>query len=67
MLFFKFFKCTNKHIVHVLDDFLIIIPSDFALCNQSLKMVIQLCNTLGVPIKDEKTEYANTTMTVFRY
>lgn len=56
-------KCNIKHMVHVLDDFLIITPSDFALCNQSLKMFIQLCNTLGVPIKDEKTEYANTTMT----
>lgn len=49
-------KCNIKHMVHVLDDFLIITPSDWALCNQSLKMFIQLCNTLGVPIKDKKKQ-----------
>jgi hypothetical protein len=32
-------------------------------CNQNLKTFLKICNTLGVPIKEEKTVYAQTTMT----
>jgi hypothetical protein len=32
-------------------------------CNQNLKTFLKICNTVGVPIKEEKTAYAQTTMT----
>lgn len=56
-------KCNIQNIVHILDDFLFICPPNFDLANQCLNTFIKLCNTLGVPIKEEKTEMANTTMT----
>lgn len=51
------------HIVHVLDDFLILSGQNKNICNQNLKTFLKLCNTLGVPIKEEKTVYAQTIMT----
>ena len=32
-------------------------------CNQNLTSFLKICNNLGVPIKEEKTVYAQTTMT----
>jgi hypothetical protein len=51
------------HIVHVLDDFLILNGQNKNVCNQNLKTFLKICNTVGVPIKEEKTAYAQTTMT----
>lgn len=56
-------KCNIPHIVHLLDDFLIISPPNRDLGNKHLEIFLKLCSTLGVPIKEEKTEYAQTTMT----
>ena len=50
---------TNKrgasHVVHIIDDFLLLgKPNDFE-CGQSLNALIKLCSDVGVPIQDEKT------------
>ena len=42
------------HILHLLDDFLIIADSAGA-CNAQLDRFLALCNKLGVPMADEKT------------
>ena len=44
--------------VHILDDFLFFGPAGSPLCNAHLDNFISLCSTLGVPIKEEKTERA---------
>ena len=51
------------HIVHVLDDFLILSGQNKSVCNQNLTTFINICNTVGVSIKEETTVYAQTTMT----
>ena len=51
------------HRVHVLDDFLILSGQNKSVCNQNLTTFLKICNTVGVPIKEEKNVYAQTTMT----
>jgi hypothetical protein len=51
------------HIVHALDDFLILSGQNKSVCNQNLTTFINICNTVGVSIKEETTVYAQTTMT----
>ena len=51
------------HIVHVLDDLLILSGQNKSVCNQNLTTFLKICNTVGVPIKEENTVYAQTTMT----
>jgi hypothetical protein len=46
-----------------LDDFFILSGQNKNVYNQSLKTFLKICNTLGVPIKEEKTVYAQTIMT----
>ena len=46
------------HIVYVLDDFLILSGQNKSVCNQNLTTFLKRCNTVGVPIKEEKTVYA---------
>ncbi|RUA06910.1 MAG: hypothetical protein DSY43_00970 [Gammaproteobacteria bacterium] len=49
------------HILHLLDDFLIIAPTS-DLCQSELKLFVQLCDYLGVPIAPEKTCGPSTTL-----
>jgi hypothetical protein len=50
------------HIVHVLVDFFILSGQNKDVCNQNLTTFLKIRNTLGVPIKEENTVYAQTTM-----
>lgn len=56
-------KLSAKHIVHILDDFLFLGPARSPQCNKDLDNFICMCNSLGVPIKAEKTERACTKIT----
>jgi hypothetical protein len=42
------------HIVHVLDNLLILSGQNKSVCNQNLTTFLKICSTLGVPIKEEK-------------
>ena len=50
---------TNKrgasHVVHIIDDFLLLGKPNDLECGQSLNALIKLCSDVGVPIQDEKT------------
>ena len=54
-------KLNIRHILHLLDDFLIIAPS-YKLCQDQLSLFVDLCSYLGVPIAPEKTCGPNTTL-----
>ena len=41
-------------IIHLLDDFLIIAPS-YTLCQDQLRLFLDLCSYLGIPMASEKT------------
>ena len=47
-------KFKIQHVLHLLDDFLFIAPSE-RLCRQQLNIVLEFCSYLGVPIAPEKT------------
>ena len=47
-------KLKINHIIHLLDDFLIIIKSQ-SLCQDRLHLFLYLCSYLGIPIAPEKT------------
>lgn len=47
-------KMEIKHVIHLLDDFLIIAPS-FEQCQSQLNLFVQLCGFLSVPLAPEKT------------
>ena len=60
---FKFISGQLNATVNYLDDFLFLHKTE-AGCNRMVRQFIELCNYLGVPIAEEKTEWANT-RTVF--
>ena len=43
--------------------FLILSGQNKSVCNQNLTTFLKICNTVGVPIKQENTVYAQKTMT----
>ena len=47
-------KLKIRHIIHLLNDFLIIVPSQ-ALCQNQLDIFLDLCSYLGIPMAPEKT------------
>ena len=47
-------KLRINHIIHLLDDFLIIAKSQ-SLCQEQLKLFLDLCSYLGIPMAPEKT------------
>ena len=47
-------KLKIGHIIHLLDDFLIVAP-DRQLCQAQLDLFIDLCSYIGIPIATEKT------------
>lgn len=47
-------KCSIPNILHLLDDFLIVAPTE-SLCQKQLQIFIDVCNYLGIPIAPEKT------------
>ena len=51
------------HIVHALDDFFILSGQNKSVCNKNLTNFLKIRDTVGVPIKEENTVYAQTTMT----
>ena len=57
------YKYNIKHIVHILDDFLILDPPFNNKCNEKLSIFLNMFSELGVPIKQEKTELATTCIT----
>lgn len=52
-----------SHIIHILDDFLIMGPKSSYNCQRDLDKFLAFCKQFGVPIKVEKTENASTVMT----
>ena len=55
-------KLHIPHILHLLDDFLIIAPTH-SLCKNQLDLFLMLCRYLGVPMAPEKTVGPATTLT----
>ena len=51
-----------RHMLHILDDFLFIAPSQIQ-CHHHLHQFSGLCETLGIPLAPEKTEGPLTTLT----
>jgi hypothetical protein len=51
-------KLNIKHMVHILDDFLILGPPNSVTCQTNLENFLALCSEIGVPIKSEKTQNA---------
>ena len=49
--------------IHILDDFLFLVPLNSTICGRSFNQFISMCEMLGVPIKDEKTAGPSTSMT----
>ena len=47
-------KLKINHIIHLLDDFLIVAKSQ-SLCQDQLHLFLDLCSYLGIPIAPEKT------------
>ena len=47
-------KLNINHIIHILDDFLIIAPSH-EICHRQLNLFVDFCTNVGVPIAPEKT------------
>ena len=47
-------KLHIDHILHLLDDFLIVSPTH-NLCKQQLDLFLMLCHYLGIPMAPEKT------------
>lgn len=47
-------KLQIDHILHLLDDFLLIAPS-FEVCQAQLKLFLDFCDYVGIPIAPEKT------------
>ena len=54
-------KLSIEFILHLLDDFLIIVPS-YEVCSQSLDLFLSLCSYLGIPMAPEKTVGPSTTL-----
>ena len=50
-----------KHMVHILDDFLILGPKNT--CHKNLTEFLLFCSNIGIPIKQEKTVYPCNTIT----
>lgn len=53
-------KLHIPHMLHILDDFLIMGASNSDQCQNNLDKFLSMCNTIGVPIKKEKTELPTT-------
>ncbi|XP_074639612.1 uncharacterized protein LOC141897834 [Acropora palmata] len=52
---------TNYYILHILDDYLLVAPTE-QLCEQQLDLFLSLCSYLGIPIAPDKTCGPSTTM-----
>lgn len=52
-----------RHMIHILDDFLILGPPNSPDCQNDLNKFLAFCSDIGVPIKEEKTENARTVIT----
>lgn len=60
--------CENKlgiygKLVHLLDDFLVVGPSDLQLCHRDLNKIMFLFKDIGIPIKQSKTVLPCTSLT----
>ena len=53
------FKSGRKSITNYLDDFLFVAYTR-QLCNDMIQTFLDICEKIGVPIVDEKTEWATT-------
>lgn len=56
-------KLGLQHMLHILDDFLILGPPSSSQCLDDLNTFLSLCKYVGVPIKSSKTELPSTVMT----
>ena len=54
-------KLDIKHVVYILDDFLILSKYKNK-CKLQLERFLEFCEDVGIPIAKEKTYYPNTTM-----
>ena len=52
-----------SNILHYLDDFLLAGPSGSLICERNLQTCFSICEKLGVPIAEDKTEGPNTEIT----
>ena len=63
----QWIACTRfdvPYMLHILDDFLFLGPTNSAICHSALNQFLSMREILGVPIKSEKTE-GPTTCIVF--
>ena len=52
-----------NNVIHYLDDFLLAGPASSLICERNLQTCFSLCEKLGVPIAEDKTEGPNTEIT----
>ena len=45
-----------QHLLHYLDDFLIVVPANFTICSQNLNAMLTLCEKINSPVKSSKIE-----------
>ena len=57
-------KCQVAYVWHLLDDFVVCGPPDSPACTESLKCVLDLAESLGVPINHSKTVAPTPCLTV---
>lgn len=50
---------------HIIDDFLFVGPAGSNKCFEDLSKFLKLCQSLGVPIKEEKTIFPTTALTIY--
>ena len=50
---------------HIIDDFFFCGPKNSPKCAQSLVSFLAMCKSVGIPIKQEKTEGPSTCMTIY--
>ena len=51
-----------QHIMHYLDDYLLLGPPDSSVCERALETTLTCCQNLGVPVADHKTEGPSTSL-----
>ena len=54
------YQCGIPHVLHYLDDFIIIGPPDSPVCQESMSTLDRVCAELGVPIAEHKRDEPST-------
>jgi len=53
-------QCGIPHVLHYLDDFIIVALPDFPICQQFVAILDRVCRDLGIPIAEHKRDGPST-------